>query len=50
LEYPGTPTQAAETVSLLWRADLDDQAVHERGLITPAAWSEASLRWLVAPW
>jgi hypothetical protein len=33
----------------LWQADLSDQQVVERGLITPAAWSEASLRWLVAP-
>ena len=36
-------------MSVLWRADLADQAVLERGLITPAAWNEASLRWLVAP-
>ena len=49
LEYPGTPIHAAENVSVLWRADLDDPAVLERGLITPAAWSDASLRWLVAP-
>lgn len=49
LEYPGTPAQAAGNVSVLWQADLSDQQVVERGLITPAAWSEASLRWLVAP-
>jgi hypothetical protein len=49
LEYPGTPMQAAENVSVLWQADLDDQTVLERGLITPAAWNKASLRWLVAP-
>jgi hypothetical protein len=49
LEYPGTPEQAAGNVSVLWQADLTDQRVLERGLITPAAWNEASLRWLVAP-
>jgi transcriptional regulator with XRE-family HTH domain len=49
LEYPGTPAQAAGNVSALWQADLSDHQVLERGLITPAAWNEASLRWLVAP-
>jgi transcriptional regulator with XRE-family HTH domain len=49
LQYPVTPLQAADTVSVLWRADLADQAVLDRGLVNPAAWSEASLRWLVAP-
>jgi transcriptional regulator with XRE-family HTH domain len=47
LEYPGTPAQAAGNVSMLWRADLADQRVLERGLITPAAWNDASLRWLI---
>ena len=49
LEYPPTPAQATVNVSALWQADLDDQRVVERGLVTPAAWNEASLRWLVAP-
>jgi transcriptional regulator with XRE-family HTH domain len=49
LEYPSTPAQAARNVSALWQADLSDQQAVERGLITPAAWNEASLRWLVAP-
>ena len=49
MEYPGTPEQAAGNVSVLWQADLADQRVLERGLVTPAAWSEASLRWLLAP-
>jgi hypothetical protein len=49
LEYPGTPAQAAGNVSALWQADLSDQNVVEHGLITPAAWNEASLRWLLAP-
>jgi hypothetical protein len=49
LEYPGTPAQAAGNVSMLWRADLADQGVLERGLVTPAAWNDASLRWLVDP-
>lgn len=49
LEYPGTPTQATGNVSVLRQADLSDQHVAGRGLITPSAWNEASLRWLVAP-
>ena len=36
-------------MSALWQADLSDQQALERGLIIPAAWNEASLRWLVAP-
>ena len=48
LEYPAT-LQAAANVSVLWHADLDDQGVLERGLVTPSAWTEASLRWLIAP-
>jgi transcriptional regulator with XRE-family HTH domain len=48
LEYPGTPTQAAGNVSMLWEADVSDPAVLERGVIAPAAWNEASLRWLIA--
>jgi hypothetical protein len=49
LEYPGTPTQAAGNVSTLWAADVSDHGALERGVIAPAAWNEASLRWLVAP-
>jgi transcriptional regulator with XRE-family HTH domain len=49
LEYPDTPTLAAGNVSMLWRADLADQGALERGLINPAAWNDASLRWLVGP-
>jgi transcriptional regulator with XRE-family HTH domain len=49
LDYPGTPAQAAGNVSVLWQADLADQQLVERGLVTPAAWNEASLRWLLAP-
>jgi transcriptional regulator with XRE-family HTH domain len=49
LEYPGTPAQAAGNVSMLWRADLADQGVLERGLISPAAWNNASFHWLIDP-
>ena len=49
LEYPGRPAQAAGNVFMLWRADLADQGVLERGLIRPAAWNDASLGWLVDP-
>lgn len=49
LKYPDTPAQAVGSVSMLWRADLADQGMLERGLINPAAWNDASLRWLVDP-
>jgi transcriptional regulator with XRE-family HTH domain len=49
LQYPDSPGLAAGNVSALWRADLTDQGVLERGMIHPAAWSDASLRWLVDP-
>jgi transcriptional regulator with XRE-family HTH domain len=49
LEYPGTPAQAAGNFSTLWAADVADPAVLERGVIVPAAWNEASLRWMIAP-
>ncbi len=49
LEYPGATAQAAENVSTLWAADVADQGMLERGEIAPAAWNDASLRWLTAP-
>jgi hypothetical protein len=49
LAYPDTAVQAAGTLATLWQADLADDSVLERGLIVAGAWSEASLRWLVAP-
>jgi hypothetical protein len=49
LDYPGTPAQATGNVSTLWAADVSDHAVLERGVIAPAAWNEASLRWMIAP-
>jgi transcriptional regulator with XRE-family HTH domain len=49
LEYPSTLAQAAANIRALWQADLSDEQVLGRGPITPAAWNEASLRWLVAP-
>jgi tetratricopeptide (TPR) repeat protein len=49
LEYPGEPSEATRNVTALWRADLADQGMLERGLLEPAAWNEASFRWLVGP-
>jgi hypothetical protein len=46
LAYPDAPAEAAENVSLLWRADLDSDRLAKTGL-EPAAWNNASLRWLV---
>jgi hypothetical protein len=39
---------AADNVSLLWREDLESSQLLEAPLM-PAAWDEASLRWLVDP-
>ncbi len=49
LTYPDKPADAAQNVALLWKADLDQATVLQRGRIDPAAWSDASLRWLVDP-
>ena len=49
LAYPDTSADAAGTVALLWTADLAEATVLQRGRIDPAAWNEASLRWLVDP-
>jgi tetratricopeptide (TPR) repeat protein len=48
LSYPDTPADAAENVSRLWRADLDNAPLLQARL-DPGAWSDASLRWLVDP-
>jgi len=48
LAYPDEPSEAADTVVLLWRADLGD-APPLRDPLNPEAWNEASLRWLVDP-
>ncbi len=49
VSYPASPDDAVQTVSQLWRADLN----HYDPLLTAEpsepAWNEASLRWLVAP-
>jgi hypothetical protein len=49
LEYPGTTGRAVETVTELWRGDLAGQQAVEQERIVPAAWNDASLRWLVDP-
>jgi len=49
LEYPATPAQAAGNVTSLWQADLADEGILQRGRIDPAAWKDASFRWLVEP-
>ncbi len=46
--YPAAPVEAAETVSQLWQADLESDRLLEARL-EPAAWNDASLRWLVDP-
>lgn len=47
--YPPTPEDAIRTVDQLWRADLHDYEPLILSEAAQSAWSEASLRWLVAP-
>jgi hypothetical protein len=47
LAYPDSTVGAAGNVALLWRADLDEATVVQRGRVDPAAWNDASLRWLI---
>ncbi|HLI38678.1 MAG TPA: hypothetical protein VKV80_15255 [Streptosporangiaceae bacterium] len=49
LVYPDTPADAAQNVAVLWQADLDEAIVLQRGRLDPAAWNDASLRWLLDP-
>jgi hypothetical protein len=46
LAYPGTPAEASENLARLWRADLGDAPLL-RARLDPAAWNDASLRWLI---
>ena len=46
LAYPDAPAEAADNAGWLWRADLDSNRLIKARL-EPAAWNEASLRWLV---
>lgn len=47
--YPTSPDDAIQTVSQLWRADLNQYDPLLTAEPSESAWSEASLRWLVAP-
>ncbi len=49
LNYPDSTEQAAQNLSMLWRADLADVTALQRGRVDPRAWGDASLRWLVDP-
>ncbi len=49
LAYPDTSADAARNVALLWRADLDEATIVQRGRVDPGAWNDASLRWLIDP-
>jgi hypothetical protein len=49
LEYPGTPGQAVDAVTMLWRGDLTSQRSSEKDPVVPAAWNDATIEWLVAP-
>jgi transcriptional regulator with XRE-family HTH domain len=48
LAYPDTPTETAENLTRLWRADLAGAPLLQARL-EPAAWADASLRWLIDP-
>ncbi|MDT0456981.1 hypothetical protein RM550_14755 [Streptomyces sp. DSM 41527] len=47
--YPASPDAAIANVGRLWRADLNGYAPLLQAQASEPAWSEASLRWLVAP-
>ncbi|EFE67129.1 regulatory protein [Streptomyces viridosporus ATCC 14672] len=47
--YPASPDDAIRTVGQLWRADLNQYDPLLTAEPSEPAWSEASLRWLVAP-
>ncbi|RLL68888.1 hypothetical protein D7M15_20955 [Streptomyces sp. Z26] len=47
--YPPSPESAINGVDQLWRADLNGYEPLLLSETSAAAWSEASLRWLVAP-
>ena len=47
--YPASPEAAIDTVDRLWRADLNSYEPLLTAEPSEPAWSEASLRWLVAP-
>jgi hypothetical protein len=49
LVFPGSPTEATDTVSRLWRADLEDPTEPQQRTVDPRAWGDASLKWLVSP-
>jgi transcriptional regulator with XRE-family HTH domain len=46
LVYPGSPMEASENLAQLWRADLGGAPL-QRARLDPAAWNDASLRWLI---
>ncbi|MFJ8026320.1 hypothetical protein [Streptomyces sp. NPDC096311] len=47
--YPASPDAAIQGVGKLWRADLNQYELLLNAEPSEPAWSEASLRWLVAP-
>jgi transcriptional regulator with XRE-family HTH domain len=49
LTFSSSPAEAAETVSRLWRADLEDPTGPQQRTIDARAWGDASLKWLVGP-
>jgi tetratricopeptide (TPR) repeat protein len=49
LEYPETLGAGAESIVRLLHADLEESSLVVKGQIDSAAWSNASLRWLVNP-
>jgi tetratricopeptide (TPR) repeat protein len=49
LTFPDTPSEAADIVTQLWRADLEDPTEPQQRTIDPRAWGDASLKWLVGP-
>jgi hypothetical protein len=49
LILPESVAATTETVTQLWRGDLEDPSALQQRRIDPRAWGDASLKWLVAP-
>jgi tetratricopeptide (TPR) repeat protein len=49
LEYPETLGAGSESLTRLWRADLEESSLVLKSQVDPKAWGDASLRWLLNP-
>lgn len=48
LDFPASHVGRVDTVTQVWRADLEDVAQVVKGVVDAQAWNDASLKWLLA--